>query len=193
MKRLRISLAAFPLTLLLIAPVEAADGFVRYALDAGSSVEARVGFFGLASKTAGFPKVSGSIQLAPSRLQAISLTVRIDATAITASDQATLGRLKGSDFFDVQNYPAVTYRGTAMRMTGERTADVTGEITARGVTRPSVLHVTFAQAPARLSGREAVDISGITQIDRRQFGMTAYQLVVGNTVTIQLKARMVPG
>jgi len=180
-------------TLVLAVPVGAADGFVHYAIDSGSSVSAKVGFLGLASKTAGFPKVSGWIQLAPARLQSINLSVRIDATSITAGDKVTLERLKGKDFFDVQHYPAVTYRGTAMRMTGERTAEILGEITARGITRPSTLQVTFAAPPARLSGREAVGIDGTTQIDRRQFGMTAYQFVVGNTVTIRLRARMVPG
>ena len=40
---------------------------------------------------------------------------------------------------------------------------------------------------------EPVQITARTTIDRRQFGMTAYSMVVGKNVTITINARMVPG
>lgn len=166
----------------------------RYVLDpAASEVSARVAFLGLASKTARFPKLSGGIALAPGWLERIDLNVELDARALTAGDSVTLARLKGPAFFDVANHPTVSFRGSAMAMTGPTTATVPGELTARGVTRPATLAVTFARPPAQASGREPIDLTARTTIDRRQFGMTAYGLIVGNKVTITIRARMTPG
>lgn len=184
------ALPCLPLLLLIGASAPAQ----RYVLDpAASEVSARVAFLGLASKTARFPKLSGEIALAPDRLDRIDLSVELHARALTAGDGVTLARLKGPAFFDVANHPTVTFRGSAMTMTGPTTATVPGEITARGVTRPASLVVTFARPPAQASGREAIDLTARTTIDRRQFGMTSYGLIVGNKVHITIRARMAPG
>lgn len=178
---------------LLLATAAATPAY-RYRLDeSGSNVSARVAFFGLASKTAHFPKVSGGIALSPDRLEEIDLYVTLDARALTAGDSVTLGRLRGEKFFDVAHYPVVQFSGQHMTMTGPVTATVTGEITARGVTRPAVLAVSFAHPPASATGREPINLSARTVIDRRAFGMTAYKVIVGRNVTITINARMVPG
>ncbi|MGH6787877.1 MAG: YceI family protein [Novosphingobium sp.] len=184
------SLLCLPLLLLTGASTPA----VRYAIDpAASEVSARVAFLGLASKTARFPKMSGGIALDPNRLDRIDLAVELDARALTAGDSVTLARLKGPAFFDVVNHPTVSFRGSAMAMTGPATATVPGEITARGVTRPAVLAVTFDKPPAQASGRAPIDLTARTTIDRRQFGMTSYGLIVGSKVKITIRARMAPG
>lgn len=165
----------------------------HYTLDAANSaVSARVGFFGIASKTAHFPDISGRIRLDPGQPGPIDLDVTLNARALKAGDRTTLDRLKGPHFFDVERYPSVRFVGRNMRMTGARTADVDGELTARGVTRQEVLRVTFETPPGQIGGRDPVSFTGIMAIDRRNYGMRAYSLIVGNRVTIAIKARMVP-
>jgi len=172
----------------------AASPIYRYQLDAGgSAVEARVGFLGVSSKTANFPRMSGAIRLTPDRLDAIDLDVKLDARAITASDKTTQDRLRGAQFFDVERFPTIAFSGQRMVMTGPTTARVDGALTARGVTRPVRLDVTFAHPPAEASGTVPIGFTATTRIDRRQFGMTAYSLVVGRDVAITIKARMIPG
>ncbi len=180
-----------PLFLLLIG---ASSPTYRYALEeTGSNVRAKVSFFGLSSKTAQFPRVSGRIALTPDALDAIDLDVTVDARALVSSDTTTTGRLKGPKFFDVENHPVVRFTGRRMTMTGTQTASVAGEITARGITRPAQLAVSFAQPPSRASGREPITLTAQTTIDRREFGMNSYSMVVGRKVTITITARMVPG
>jgi len=180
---------------LLVVPLllGAAPPVQRYQLDGPSSqVSAKVAFFGLASKTARFPQMSGRIALSPERLDTIDLDVELDARALTAGDKVTLGRLRGKDFFDVERHPSVRFSGRKMQMTGPVTATVAGEVTARGVTRPATLAVTFRDPPAQANGRDPVQLTAQTTIDRRDFGMTAYSAIVGKKVTITIRARMVP-
>lgn len=186
-------LMCLPLAALAPLLLGAAQPTYRYQIDtARSMVSAKVGFMGIASKTARFPQMSGRIALSPEQLDTIDLDVELDARRLQAGDSVTLGRLKGKDFFDVERHPTVRFAGRNMRMTGATTATVAGEVTARGVTRPAQLAVTFRDPPSKVSGRDAVEFSARTVIDRREFGMTAYSAIVGKKVTITIQARMVP-
>jgi len=179
--------------LLALAATVPAPGH-RYWLDGShSSVSARVSYMGLGSKTARFPQMRGFIRLNPAHLDTIELDVELDAAALDAGGKTDTNYLRGKDFFWVQQYPSVRFTGHRMTMTGEVTGNVDGEITARGVTRPATLTVTFQAPPARATGRDPIQLSAQTRINRRDFGMTAYSMVVGKTVTITIDARLMPG
>ncbi|MEQ5786971.1 YceI family protein [Erythrobacter sp. NFXS35] len=164
----------------------------RYTLDAGASnVSAKVPFFGIASKTARFPRMQGAVTIVPGAPERAVIDVTFDATAIEAPDEVTLSRLRGEKFFWVDKYPSVRFVGRSLKLTSPTRGTVTGELTARGVTRPQTLDVTFNADPLTQVGKP-VSFTGTTTIDRRQYGMKSYQLIVGNKVDITLKARMVP-
>lgn len=140
-----------PLALLLATPGAAApqpDGNVRrYRIDdAASQVDARVAFLGLSSKTARFPDMSGSLALDINDYQAVDMVVNIDARTLTTGDSETR-RLRGRLFFDVAHYPAVVFVAKRLDLTGDRSATVSGLMTAKGVTRPVTLAITFSKAP----------------------------------------------
>jgi polyisoprenoid-binding protein YceI len=164
----------------------------RYVLDASASnVSAKVPFLGLASKTARFPKMEGAVTIVPGAPERAVIDVTFDATAIEAPDSVTLARLRGEKFFWVEKYPNVRFVGRSLKMMSATRGTVAGDLTARGVTKPQTLTVTFDADPLAQVGKP-VSFTGTTTIDRRQYGMKSYQLVVGNKVDITLKARMVP-
>lgn len=178
---------------ILLGATASAPPAYRYRLDApGSQVSARVAYFGVGHKTVRFPVMRGALRLVPERTEAIDLDVELDARALDAGGKTDSDYLKGKAFFDVANHPVVRFSGNRMTMTGETTARVDGRITARGVTRPAVLTVTFAQPPARASGRDPIALTATTAINRRDFGMTSFGLIVGKTVKITIRARLVP-
>ncbi|MET4130914.1 polyisoprenoid-binding protein YceI [Porphyrobacter sp. MBR-155] len=164
----------------------------RYTLDASASnVSAKVPFFGIASKTARFPQMQGAVTIVPGAPERAVIDVTFDATAIEAPDDLTLSRLRGEKFFWVEKYPTVHFVGRSLKLTSPTRGTVEGELTARGVTKPQTLTVTFDADPLTQVG-QPVSFTGTTTIDRRQYGMKSYQLIVGNKVDIMLKARMVP-
>ncbi len=164
----------------------------RYTLDASASnVSAKVPFFGLASKTARFPRMQGAVTIVPGAPERALIDVTFDATAIEAPDSVTLARLRGDKFFWVEKYPSIRFVGRSLKLSSPTRGTVSGELTARGVTRPQTLAVTFDADPLTMQGKP-VSFTGTTTIDRREFGMKSYQLIVGNKVDITLRARMVP-
>lgn len=165
----------------------------RYTIDAAaSSVSAKVSFFALASKTARFPKMAGDVKIVPGQPEAARIDVTFDATALEAPDKTTLERLRGEKFFWVEKYPQVRFVGERLTLTSASKGNVKGRLTARGVTRPATLEIEFDTPPLKAPRGQAIRFTGETTIDRRDFGMDSYQLIVGNKVKITLSARMKP-
>lgn len=162
----------------------------RLAIDpAHSLVTATVSFFGFARKTARFPKVEGSADVAGDDVR---LDVRLDAAALIAPDSVTERRLKGEDFFDVARHPIVRFVGSGLRATGSAAGTIEGSVIARGVGRPARLYVRFSRPIETLAAGGAFHVSAVTEIDRRDFGMTAYPLIVGGRVRIAIEADLQP-
>ncbi len=166
---------------------------LNYVLDASaSSVSAKVPFFGLSSKTAKFPRMEGRVTIVPDRPQAAVVDVTFDAASIEAPDKVTLNRLRGEKFFWVEKYPTIRFVGRELNMTSATKGVVKGRLTARGVTRDETLNVTFDTPPQSAPAGQAINLTGAMTIDRRNYGMKSYQLIVGKKVKISLRARMLP-
>lgn len=166
---------------------------VNYRLDeAGSLLSAKVPFFGLSSKTATFPKVSGTATIVGNDPARAVIDVKWDATAITAPDSVTLGRLKSEKFFWVEEHPSIRFKGRGLTMSSATKGKITGQLTARGVTRDQKLDVTFDRDPLKAGSDTPINFTANAKIDRRDFGMRSFQLIVGNKVSITFDARIVP-
>ena len=158
--------------------------------DSATAVTVKVPFFGLSSKTATFPKVSGSIAIDPENVADLNMEIELNARALTAGDGVTEKRLKGKDFFDVTRYPTVRFTGTSLAMTSQTAGNLSGKLTARGVTRSIILAVNFAVPPTKAASYRSFTLTGNTSISRKQFGMTAYSGIVGDKVKIHLTAKL---
>jgi polyisoprenoid-binding protein YceI len=77
-------------------------------------------------------------------------------------------------------------------MRNSKSGTILGKLTARGITRSETLAVTFDTSPASAAPGKSLNLSGEMTIDRRNYGMTAFQVIVGKKVKIRLKARIVP-
>ncbi len=176
--------------LLLIANSAAPLSFI---LDASaSSVSAKVPFFGISSKSAQFPKMEGEVTIVPGQPQGAVVDVTFDATELQAPDEVTLQRLRGEKFFWVEKYPTIRFVGSELTMKSPTTGTVKGQLTARGVTNAEELEVSFDTPPEQAAPGQAVNLTGNMTINRRDYGMRSYQLIVGNKVKISLRARMLP-
>ena len=182
-----------PVLVLIAAPTAAQTNVRRYVVDDNySQVDAKVAFLGVASKTARFPDMKGALTLDIDDYEKVSMTVDVDARTLTTGDSETK-RLRGKQFFDVEHYPTVRFVAQKMELTGDRGGVVTGLMTAKGITRPAQLVIGFSKVPWEAAPNEPLSIVGTTTIDRRQFGMGAFPILIGNKVKITIHARMVPG
>lgn len=191
--RMRLTLLTL-LALLLPTTLAAQSSLpVNYQLDASSSdVTARVSFLGLGSKTARFPRMEGTVTIVPSAPEQASVEVTFDTEAIEAGDETTRNRLRGEKFFWAERHPTIRFVGQSLNMVSSTRGTVTGQLTARGITRTETLSVEFDRNPIAAPQGIPISFTGAMTINRRDYGMRSYQLIVGNNVAIELRARMVP-
>jgi len=170
-------------------PAEAKAG--SYAADpAHTKVTWSVNHFGFSTYTGQFSQVAGTLKVDPKAVGTTSLDVTVQTTSIGTFNPALDTHLKSADFLDVGKFPTATFKATAVKATGERTADITGDLTLHGVTKPVVIHATFNRAgmnPVDRAGYR-LGFAGKAVIKRSDFGIKTYVPAIGDDVTLDIEA-----
>jgi len=147
-----------------------------------------------------FTGVSGALYLDENNVANSRVEASIDAGSISTGDAQRDGHLKSADFFDVEQYPTLTFRSTRVIAEGEGDLKATGELTIHGVTREVMFAVEGPTAPAKDPwGNTRVALSATTKINRKDFGLTwntaleTGGILVGDEVTITLEVQFIKG
>jgi polyisoprenoid-binding protein YceI len=192
--KVRLKLYLMPIALIATAGMLHAATTLRYRItDPGSEAVAKVAFMGLSSKSARFGSISGDIAFSPGDLKNVKVDVAIDASKLRAGDRTTEKQLKAKDFFWVERYPTVRFTATSLAMKNKVQGTLNGNLTARGVTNPVSMAVTFSAPPSTANGQDQLSLTGTTVINRQAFGMTAYSAIVGKKVNITIRAALKGG
>jgi polyisoprenoid-binding protein YceI len=176
-----------------------------YELDpAHTRVIFRVSHLGFSMYTGFFKDVSGSLDFAPEAPETMSVSARIGVASVETHypDPAVdfNAIIAGPEFLNATpEAPDITFASTAVKQTGERTADVTGDLTLNGVTQPVTLAVTFngGYAGHPLDAGARIGFSATGAINRSDFGIAfgipapGTTLGVGDRVEIVIEAEFI--
>lgn len=117
-----------------------------YKLDpAHSTFMFKVAHLGFSNFTAWFDTFSAELKLDPANPAAATLTATVDPASLTvhAPPAGFQDELRGEQYVDAKQFPQITFKSTEIKMTGPNTADVTGDLTLHGVTKPVTLSMTY--------------------------------------------------
>jgi polyisoprenoid-binding protein YceI len=95
-----------------------------------------------------------------------TLVIKIQADSVDTGSGMKDGKLKGKDFFDVTNYPEITFVSTKIVHTRHETYEVDGDFTIRGVSNPEKLTLTISG-----KGTGSGEIKGKMVFNRKDYGM----------------------
>jgi polyisoprenoid-binding protein YceI len=144
----------------------------------------------VAAKARGrFGEFAGDIQVSD-RPEDSSVAVEIDAASIDTGQPDRDAHLRAPDFFDVEQFPTIRFRSTAVRAAGDQRFDVEGELTVRDVTRPVTLELEVGGVVRDPFGNEKAIFSAETELDREDFGLTYNQALETGGVLIGKKAKI---
>jgi polyisoprenoid-binding protein YceI len=96
-----------------------------------------------------------------------SIQINIQADSVDTGSGMKNGKLKGKDFFDVQHFPAITFKSTKIVPVSAEHFEVDGDLTIRGVTNPEKLTLIVSHKESHLG-----DIEGKMIFNRKKYGMT---------------------
>ncbi|SCG47488.1 YceI family protein [Micromonospora halophytica] len=168
-----------------------------YLLDAAHK---RVGFVArhmMVSKVRGeFGDASATITVAEDPMQS-SVTATIQAASIDTKQADRDAHLRNPEFLDVETFPTLEYRSTAVKSRDGNDFVLLGDLTIRGVTRQVELEVEFEGVGRTPFGADVFGFTATTEIDREDFGLTwnvaleTGGVLVGKKIKIEIEGEAV--
>jgi polyisoprenoid-binding protein YceI len=143
-----------------------------------------------------FAELTGTIVADEADIADSSVEATLQAASLDTRSEQRDAHLRSPDFLDVENYPEVTFRSTAVSGT-KASFKVTGDLTIRGVTRPITLDATYEGEGKDPWGGTRASFSAHGKFDRRDFGLTwnvaleTGGILVSNEVKINIEAQAV--
>ncbi len=179
---------------LLIAAAAPAAHAGRYEFDQRRTEVRFVYTMAYSTQRGRFTKVSGTLDYDDAAPEKSTISASITAASLTTGEALVDNELKGAAFFNVEVSPVIAFRSLAVRPRSATAADVSGEITVNGITKPVTLQVSLTphddQALKYDAG--AREFIGTTRIQRSAFNMTDYQSMVDDDIDIEINAIVRP-
>ena len=151
-----------------------------------------ISHFGFTDYSGFFSGASGSLQLQPASLTASKLEVSVPVASVLTTVPQLDKELKGEQWFDTAKYPNATFTSTQVRATGKDTAEIDGDLTLHGVTKPVTLAAHLVGSgvnPLDKSFTVGFEATGV--IKRSDFGVKQYVPLVGDDVRLTIAGAFV--
>lgn len=123
-----------------------------------------------------------------------SVSFAVKAASVDTKNGRRDETLRSDDFLHAQKYPTLTFRSTRVVPRGRNVADVTGDLTVRGVTKRITIPVRLVGMGRDHEGRKVAGFETAFTIDRRQFGVNGSRWsggvpgILGHEVAIRIVA-----
>jgi polyisoprenoid-binding protein YceI len=131
-----------------------------------------------------FGKVKGTIVVDRDHLENSMVEAVIEVASITTNTKMRDDDLRSTNFFAAAQFPAMTFKSSAWKSTGDNTYAVTGVLTMKNVAKEVVLKVTSLGFGPGMKGAAISGWEAKLTLDRRDFDITADQGAVGNSVDV---------
>jgi polyisoprenoid-binding protein YceI len=143
-----------------------------------------------------FKSFRGALQLDEADLTSSSVDVSIDVSSIDTGEPKRDGHLTSPDFFDAAQFPALTFKSTAISKSGDA-YQLTGDLTIHGVTKSVTLEAHYEGKGKDPWGGERLAFTAKTSVLREDFGLTWNQvleaggLLVGSKIEIEVEVQAI--
>ena len=153
-----------------------------------SRIAFSAGHAGFSQAIGTFSAPRGRLAFDPDDWASAELEVELDVATLDLGDADWNERMLRRDFLDAERHPVARFAATRVEAIDATHAIVHGELSLAGHTRPIVLEVTMNRlAPHPLNMRRTAGFSAQAELSRSAFGITAWQKLIDDTVTLRIE------
>ncbi|MEM0907569.1 MAG: YceI family protein [Pseudomonadota bacterium] len=164
-----------------------------------TSVTWKVSHLGLSFYTGSFDRggIKATVELDADDVAKSTLSATISGTEVVTLHPVALdprnvdfdSKVASDEFLNAGTFPEITFTSTGIEVTGDNTANITGELTLNDQTHPVVLDATLNAAVEHpMSGTPVLGVSAVGTIDRTLFGVNALAGPIGTMVSVEIEA-----
>ncbi|MCD5974525.1 MULTISPECIES: YceI family protein [Pseudomonas] len=118
-----------------------------------------------------FKDWSGKFSFDAAKPEASKIDVELKTASLFTNHAERDKHISSKDFLDVAKFPEAKFVSTAVKSTGAKTADVTGDLTLHGVTKPIVIKATFNGEGKDPWGGYRAGFNGTSTLNLNDFGI----------------------
>jgi polyisoprenoid-binding protein YceI len=152
-----------------------------------SSVEFQVKHLGIATVKGQFKEFEGTVEVGAEGARAYGT---VQTASVDTREPQRDEHLRSADFFEVDTYPTIDFRSTAINSAGADELEIEGELTIHGVTRPITLRAEIEGTETDLQGNDRVGLSASAQINRSDYGMKFNAALGSGNVVVSDKVKI---
>jgi polyisoprenoid-binding protein YceI len=176
------SLAAFLLATTGAISFASADS---YKLDSvHSMVIFQIGHLGVSNPFGIFHAPAGTVSTDADGTPALDISLPV--AKLDMGNKKWEDDIKAASWFDVKQFPDITFKTTSVKKTGDNTYDATGDMTVHGVTKSITVVLTKTGEGKGMQGETRIGYSTTFKIKRSDYGMTTYVGPIGDEVTLMV-------
>ncbi len=148
-----------------------AESYIIDTEGAHASINFKVSHLGYSYVMGRFDTFTGGFEFDAANPEAGSVTVEIDLSSVNTNHAARDNHVRSADFFDVAKAPTASFASTGIKVTGDKTAVITGDLTMSGITKSVDLETTFVGEGKDPWGGYRAGFIGTTEIKLGDYGM----------------------
>jgi len=175
----------------LIAALAAAPAIAApeaYVLDPShSQIVFTYNHLGFSTTTGMFSGFEGAISFDQAEPAKSSVTVEFPVTTMLTGWQERFDHFMTADFFNAEANGTVKFVSTAIEVTGETTAKITGDLTMNGLTKPVVLDAKLNQKGDHpMANKPWAGFDATTTVLRSDFNLGMFAPYISDEVKIDI-------
>jgi polyisoprenoid-binding protein YceI len=164
-----------------------------YEVDAAhSAVGFQVKHLTISKVNGSFGEVAGTFVFTEGEPDSWQAEATVQLASVDTGNQKRDDHLRGEDFFNVAEFPVMTFKSTGVKMDNDSEGKMTGDLTMHGVTHSVTLDLEYNGSVKDPWGNERAGFSLTGKLNRKDWGLTynaaleSGGLVIGETVKISL-------
>lgn len=144
-----------------------------------------------------FSTFKGSLNQTTTDFSKADFFLNIDAASINTDNAKRDGHLKSVDFFDVENYPKITFKSTSVTKKDDKNYILKGDLSIHGVTKPISFDLVFNGTIKDPWGGTRAAFKATGALSRADFGLKYNSvmdnggMVIGDEIQFNIKLEMV--
>jgi polyisoprenoid-binding protein YceI len=149
-----------------------------------SAILFKIGYLGVGIIYGRFDSFSGDItfdQSDPSK-DAVNVEIKTDSVDTNATNRDK--SLRGPDFFDAAQFPTATFKSKSIKKIDDKTFEITGDFTLRGVTKPLTLKANLIGTGPGPKGETRTGAEASASLKRSDFDVKAMLPAVDDQVNL---------
>lgn len=141
-----------------------------------------------------FRDFDAEIDFDPENVEEASVVFRLKSESVDTGSAARDRHVKSDAFLDAAKFPEILFRSTKVRLIDDRTAEITGDLTMRGVTQEEVMKATLVRiGPSPFNPADTIAgfiVEG--SLTRTDYGVSYGAPAIGVEIAIRVDIQMNP-